>query len=141
MSSSHTAGWVYGCITERAKASVNWLYITGVMCKTLTMISVLTVVYRLNFGLMLLYTPYSYICCHNFIVFTKCGPVVITKLRSLMVKTIYNKLFYAVPGITGSQLDVRHDGITLCNTLGLNVGLWVSEVRALKIGCFIPEMT
>ena len=47
----------------------------------------------------------------------------------------------AVPGVTGSQLNVRHSGLSLCNTVGKNVGLWVNEMRIiLKFRCFSSEM-
>ena len=48
--------------------------------------------------------------------------------------------FLIVPGITGSQLDVRRTGFSLCSTLGVSIPLWVNEARILKFGCFDDEM-
>ena len=48
-------------------------------------------------------------------------------------------LFLIVPGLTGSQLDVKDDDPS-CTTFGDFFGLWVDPYRFLDIGCTQREL-
>ncbi len=63
---------------------------------------------------------------------------------------IHEIIYYAVPGISGSQLSVNHRResnflfglFDPCNTFGSSVPLWVSKQRVLKkFDCFLSELT
>ena len=51
-----------------------------------------------------------------------------------------NNHYYTVPGIQGSQLEVK-DSKWYCYTFGNYVGLWINPLAIAYTACFKRQMT